>query len=78
MHSETSLEPVAFISACVEEEVWDVECLVIQDLDGIRPQLLQVGLVDLREPLQEVLSGNLGVKWDEDVGKVDCESWTPD
>ena len=77
IHPQTGLKPVSLLSCRVEVEVGNVEGFIIQNLNWIRPQLLQVCLVNLREPLQEVSPRNLGVVGDEDVGKVDSKSWTP-
>ena len=75
---QTGLEPVPSLAPHVQVELGDVEGLVVQELDLVRPQLLQAGLLLLREPLQEDPPRDLGVVRYEDLSEVDSEPGAPD
>ena len=75
---ETCLEPEPPLSPHVQVELRDVEGFVVQELDLVRPQLLQAGPLLLWEPLQEQSSGHLRVVRNENLSEVDCEPRAPD
>ena len=74
---QTGLEPVAPLPPHVEVELRDVESPVVHDLDLVRPQLLQAGLVLLGKSVQEQTSRHWRVVGNENLAEVDREPSAP-